>query len=149
ICLLALLMPAVATAQERRQQLDDESFFELKVRPVLAGKCFKCHAGNKTSGGVRVDSRSAPLPGGGHGPAIVPGDVKHSLLIRAIQHGSESELKMPPGNKLAAQAIADLTSWVERGAPWPANSKSANSHSAVQTQEHWAFRPVGHPSIPA
>jgi hypothetical protein len=148
ICLLALLAPAAATAQAHGQKLDDETFFELKVRPLLAGKCFKCHAGGKSNGGLRLDSRAAVLKGGEHGPAVVPGDVKQSLLIRVIQHASDSDLKMPPGNKLASEAIADLTKWVQRGVFWPDRLETSISASSAPTNDHWAFRPVVRPSIP-
>ena len=72
-----------------------ESFFELKVRPVLAGTCVKCHGEKKASGGLRLDSREAMLAGGESGPAVVPGDPEGSLLVRAVRHADET-LKMPP-----------------------------------------------------
>ena len=55
-----------------------ESFFELKVRPVLAGTCVKCHGDKKASGGLRLDSRDAMIAGGDGGPAVVPGDPERS-----------------------------------------------------------------------
>src|SRR5689334_12963147 len=69
---LVLILPtSVAIAQSAREA--DETFFELKVRPILAGRCFTCHGGKKTSQGLRVDSRQALLKGGERGPALVPG----------------------------------------------------------------------------
>ena len=38
-----------------------ETFFELKIRPVLATKCLPCHGGKKTNSGLKVDSREALL----------------------------------------------------------------------------------------
>jgi hypothetical protein len=148
MCILALLLGAVASTRAHGQRLDDESFFELRIRPVLASKCIKCHGGAKTSGGLRLDSRAALLKGGEHGPAVVPGDIKQSLLLRAIQHAADVDLKMPPGNKLPAEAIADITRWVERGVFWPIHPKTSFAQSGAQSLDHWAFRPVGRPSIP-
>ena len=34
-----------------------ESFFETKIRPVLANACLPCHGGQKTESGLKVDSR--------------------------------------------------------------------------------------------
>src|SRR4051794_37989788 len=66
-----------------------ESFFELKIRPVLAGSCVKCHGERKSSGGLRLDSREAMLAGGDTGPAVVPGDPDSSPLVRAIRHAEK------------------------------------------------------------
>ncbi len=117
---------------------DPEAFFELKVRPVLAGTCVKCHGATKASGGLRLDSREAMLKGGDGGPAVMPGDPKHSRLIQAIEHADES-LEMPPNKLLPAPARADLAAWVADGAKWP---KSGPSGRAFAGQKHWAFEPL-------
>ncbi len=116
----------------------DEAFFEAKVRPLLAGTCVKCHGADKVSGGLRLDSREAMLKGGDSGPAIVPGNTDESLLVVAIRH-DDAVLKMPPGkDALPKQAIADLTVWVEAGAPWP----EAVEAKTLTTEKHWAFEPL-------
>jgi hypothetical protein len=43
---------------------NDDAFFERKIRPILAGTCFKCHGGEKTNGKLRVDTREMLLKGG-------------------------------------------------------------------------------------
>jgi len=45
-----------------RARAADDTFFELKIRPILAEKCFPCHGGKKVSRNLRVDSRAALLP---------------------------------------------------------------------------------------
>ena len=71
---LTLLLPAwPAFGQE-----DAETFFELKVRPVLAGTCFPCHGGKKTENGLKVDSRESLLKGGDRGPAMIVGDISNA-----------------------------------------------------------------------
>src|ERR1019366_4887451 len=55
------------------------TFFETKVRPTLANKCFVCHGATTQLGGLRLDSMAAILKGGGSGPAIVAGDPDKSL----------------------------------------------------------------------
>src|SRR5262245_33242215 len=96
----------------------DDTFFELRIRPILAGTCFKCHGGTKTSAGLRVDSRAALLKGGESGAAIVPAEPTKSLLLSALTH--QRDVKMPPGNKLPANVIADFETWIKNGAAWPA-----------------------------
>jgi hypothetical protein len=124
-----------------------ETYFELKVRPLLAGSCVKCHGEKKSSGGLRLDSREAILAGGESGPAITPGDPSGSPLIRAIRHDDET-LKMPPAGALPRAAQEDLSAWVAAGAPWP---KSAASRT-IEGRSHWAFeplRPVSPPEDPS
>jgi hypothetical protein len=135
-CLLAAIMLSPGVSAQTRQP-DAETFFELKVRPILAGRCFKCHGGDKVSGGLRVDSRAALLKGGDSGSAVVPGAPDRSLLIKAVRH-SDADLRMPPQSRLPAAVVADLTTWVKQGAVWP----EAHAASPFSYEKHWAFGPV-------
>jgi len=120
-----------------------ETFFELKVRPVLASKCVKCHGEAKQSAGLRLDSREAMLAGGDGGPAVAPGDPDGSPLVRAVRHVDE-DLKMPPAGPLDRAAQDDLAAWVAAGAPWPEASASA----PIDGGEHWAFGPLRAVDLP-
>ncbi len=113
----------------------DDIFFERKIRPILAGICFKCHGGERTSGKLRVDSREALLKGGRSGAAFAPGAPDRSLLLQALRHVKDGP-QMPPDKKLPDEVIADFARWVKEGAPWPAKS-AAGSFS-----KHWAFEPL-------
>src|SRR5262245_66333926 len=44
-------------------------FFEARVRPLIATRCYDCHT-DSSKGGLRMDSREAMLKGGRRGPAI-------------------------------------------------------------------------------
>src|SRR5262249_29917507 len=120
-------------------------FFEKKIRPLLIDNCHKCHAGDKVKGKLHLDSRTALLKGGDTGPAIVPGEPEKSLLIKAIHY--KDELRMPPRTKLSEPAIADFTTWVKMGAPWPETS-TAKAPSGKETfdlndrKKHWAWQPI-------
>ena len=64
----------------------------------------------RVKGGLLLDTREGVLKGGDTGPAIKPGDVEQSLLIKAVRYDGE-KLRMPPkGKKLAAEKIAYLGS---------------------------------------
>ncbi len=65
----------------------DHEFFESKIRPVLAEKCYECHSAEagKSKGGLLLDTREGIRQGGDTGPAVVPGDPEKSLLIHAIR----------------------------------------------------------------
>ena len=122
-------------------------FFETRIRPILAANCFSCHTNSKL-GGLQLDSRTAALKGGKSGPAIVPGKPEESLLIRAVLQ-QDAKLKMPMGSRLKDQEIADLTSWVKIGAPWPESSApqqpaSTGTKYVIKPEQRafWAFQPV-------
>jgi hypothetical protein len=140
--LLFLLLAVPARAESP----DVDTFFELKIRPVLVGTCFPCHGGKKVSHGLRIDSRDALLKGGQSGAAVVPGAPEKSLLIQAIRYTSD-DLKMPPSQRLADAVLADFTRWIERGAAWP---KAGSSRPwSVAEPRHWAFEPVCTSTPPA
>jgi hypothetical protein len=128
-------------------------FFEARIRPVLASKCYACHTDSKL-GGLRLDSRVALLEGGKSGPAIVVGMPDESLLIRAITH-QDPKLKMPmTGSKLKDEEIADLKYWIKIGAPWGASTEAAKpseKHFSIRPEQRkfWSFQPLQKPDPPA
>lgn len=109
--------PAAASGLAASLTLEDEKFFESKIRPVLASQCGKCHASTaeKLRGGLQVDTREGLRRGGDSGPAIVPGQPEESLLIRAIRY-RDKDLKMPPKTRLPDAVVADFEKWIKPGA---------------------------------
>ena len=131
---------------------DDLAFFEKRIRPLLADKCYGCHsAGAKEVGGeLLVDSRPTIRRGGASGPAVVPGQVAKSLLFAAVSYADEN-LQMPPDGKLSDEQIADLRLWIERGAPDP--RATATRHAGKQidlaaAKQFWSLKPIGSPTVP-
>src|SRR5688500_16365927 len=109
-------------------------FFEKKIRPVLAERCYKCHSAEaeKLKGGLLLDTRAGIRKGGDEGPAVVPGDLQASLLIKAI-HYEDEDFSMPPekaGGKLTNEVIADFEQWVKMGAPDPRDGPATLAPSA-------------------
>src|SRR5258708_2799738 len=91
--ILALWLAGRLCAQIPAGQVE---FFEKKIRPVLAEKCYPCHSAKlaRPMGGLRLDTRDGARKGGDSGPAIAPGDPSHSALVRAVSYQSLN-LKMP------------------------------------------------------
>lgn len=96
------------------------TFFEEKIRPVLAEQCFKCHSAKATKlkGGLRLDTRAGLLKGGDTGPAVTPAEPGGGLLLKSIRH-TDKDLKMPPETKLPDDVIAHFEKWVKAGAAFP------------------------------
>jgi hypothetical protein len=129
-------------------------FFEKKIRPVFAAKCYSCHNSKMPTplGGLRVDTRDALLKGGDSGKVIVPGDPASSRLVQAVSY--KHELKMPPTGKLTDEQIADLEAWVKMGAPDPRTGDAPPQVTKkgidfTEARKFWAFHPVQRPAIPA
>jgi hypothetical protein len=133
-------------------QAADTAFFDSKVLPILQQRCFECHShASKIKGGLALDSRSGWEEGGDNGPAIKPGQVEASLLIKAIRY-VDAEFEMPPKGKLAASEIAILEEWVKSGAHDPRTAGAAKAKKGIDLAEgrkFWAFRPIANPKPPA
>ena len=115
LAVFSLLLTAPATAQAPQ----GEEFFEKKIRPVLAARCYLCHGADapQVQGGLLLDSRQGVLTGGNSGPAVKPGDPDRSLLLQALRYGGR--LKMPPDGPLGPEVVRDFEAWIRMGAPDP------------------------------
>ncbi len=148
----------VGTAQ------NGSELFEKKIRPILVAECFKCHSttAEKVKGGLILETRDGMLKGGDTGPALVPGNVTESLMIRAIS-GVDKELAMPPKKKLGKEVVAAFTQWVQLGAPWPGAggtsvppspaenekpSAAAAAHYNNLRLELWSWQPIKPGAVP-
>ncbi len=130
-------------------------FFEQKVRPVLVKHCYECHSATakKHRGGLLLDTREGIRKGGETGPAVTPGDLARSLLLKAVRYDG---LEMPPKTKgqLPANVIADLETWIKIGAPDPRDKAAATVVQAsweqvlAQRRRWWSLQPVRKPAVP-
>ena len=133
-----------------------EEFFEKRIRPVLAEKCYGCHSlkSKVQMGGLRLDSAAAARKGGDTGPAVVPGDPAKSLLVKAIRY-NDLHLKMPPSGKLPAEVIADFEKWISGGAEDPRKDEPGTAVAVKkgidweQARQFWSFRPIQPQTPPA
>jgi hypothetical protein len=141
---LAALVPD-PMAQPTADQL---AFFERSIRPVLADKCYKCHSAQseKVKGGLLLDTREGIRMGGDSGHAVVPGNLKESLLVKAL-HWQDKDLRMPPekdGGKLPDNVIADFEKWITMGAPDPRDGEAKVAKKVLDPKEAkatlWAFQ---------
>lgn len=129
----------------------DLDFFESKIRPVLVANCYECHsveAANrgKQKGGLLLDTKDGIRIGGDTGPAVVPGQVSESLLLKALR---QEDLEMPPKGKLSDEVIADFERWIETGAVDPREHASTELKSTtIDASDHWAFKAPKKPDLP-
>ena len=137
------------------QTPDQVEFFEQKVRPVLEQNCKACHSAQLKTAELDLSSAAGFVRGGQSGPLVSVDNPPASRLLQAI--GFEEKLKMPPTGKLKEHEIADLTEWVEMGAPWPgaleliakkADEKNQTAEFTEDQKTYWAFQPVRNPRLP-
>lgn len=159
-CYAAILAGPIAVAAQPRPDApstkptaEQVEFFENKIRPLLVKHCYECHSAEakELAGGLRLDWQGDLLTGGDSGPAIVPGDVEASRLIRAVRH-DDPNLQMPPEKKLSPSEIADLEAWVKMGATDPRTEAQAARPPGLdlaEARKFWSLRPVQDPLPPA
>ena len=143
--------PVSASAKEDRQGAE---FFESKIRPLLAARCFECHGPEKQKGGLRLDSRVTLIEGGDSGPAVVPGKPEESLLASVVRYNGD--IKMPPKSKLPDHEIALLAEWIKRGRLHGRISEAIAAKKPLaegplftaEQKAFWAFQPVVDPPAP-
>ncbi|GAB4134877.1 MAG: hypothetical protein Tsb009_00440 [Planctomycetaceae bacterium] len=133
----------------KKPTAEQVAFFEKKIRPILATKCYSCHStkAKTLQAGLLLDSRAGLLKGGDSGAAVVPGKPEKSLLMDAIKYDG---FEMPPSGKLPANVIKDFEQWIQMGMPDPRTSSLASVKKTEidysKWSEFWAFRaPVNHP----
>jgi len=135
------------------QDRESIEFFEKKIRPLLADKCWACHGPEEQERDLRLDSKEGVAAGGASGPVVVPGKPDASLLIRAVRR--TGELQMPPDEKLTPAQIATLATWVQAGAIWPDTdppvrpAKKADEPLFTEEEKsHWAYQKIRDPALP-
>ena len=144
LAFIAFLSLPVAVAHAAVADFVDE------IRPLLVKHCYACHSGDQPKSGLRLDLKAAAFKGGdGWGPAIVPGKADESPLVQFVV-GDDPDTRMPPKESdvppLAAADAARLAAWVNAGAVWPDGVDTA---TAVDKTDHWSFKPVRRPPVPA
>jgi len=124
---LAIVAVVIAAGSASAQEPD----FNRDVRPILAGKCFKCHGPDDKArkADLRLDDRAAALD------ALSPGKADASAVLRRAHSADPTEVMPPPAvkNALTAREKDVLKRWVAAGARY---------------DPHWAFVAVRRPPVP-
>lgn len=110
---------------------DNTPDFNRDIRPILSGKCFKCHGpdANHRKAKLRLDTAEGALAKRKGQPAVAPGKPEESALVHRIT-AADVEERMPPiesNLKLSKGEIQLLQNWIASGANY---------------QKHWSLEPV-------
>jgi hypothetical protein len=147
--ILGLMLGASLGHETSRAQ---EEFFEKKIRPILVERCYECHSGSESGGGLRLDDRQRVRQGGDTGPALVEGQPDASLMIQAVRY-TNPDLQMPPSGRLPDDQIAALERWVASGAfdprePITDAPSPVTGMSIDAGRSFWSMVPLSEPAIP-
>ncbi len=97
--------------------------FSRDIRPILSGKCFKCHGPDREAreADLRLDRRESAIDA----DVIVPGNPAESWILDVVS-SDDPDLRMPAkGDPLSSEEIELLRAWIENGAEYEA---------------HWAYQ---------
>ncbi|MFM8470613.1 MAG: DUF1549 domain-containing protein, partial [Limisphaerales bacterium] len=126
--------------------------FTQHVRPVLVKSCLSCHGGEKTKGGLDLATREDLLKGGPEGAVVVPFSSSDSRLLKLVRHAEEPHMP-EKADKLSAETIARLASWIDDGAPYdtplvPGRVVKDKSKVTEEDRKWWAFLPLAKVAVP-
>jgi len=143
------LLVGVAVSTAVAAEAVSADFFENRIRPVLAERCYECHsaAAEKLKGDLRLDTKAGWQKGGTSGPALVAGKPEDSLIVQVLRGTAHDVKAMPPkGGPLKDTEIAAFEEWIRAGAPDPRTETAAASPNPAG--KHWAFRRPERPPWP-
>lgn len=111
--------------------------FARDVAPILRENCVGCHiGGQQASGGLRMDTFSQLMRGGGSGTIIEPPKDSDSLLIQKLK--GQAGQRMPAGGRppLAESQIQTIATWIREGASFDGPTPNTNINTVISTA--WA-----------
>lgn len=110
--------------------------FSKEVAPLLTANCNGCHLdGNRTQGGLSMNTFADLMRGGGSGSMIKVGAGEESLLVKKLR-GTAGQ-RMPAGGRpaLADKDIETISKWITEGAKL--DGENPNQRLAQIISEAW------------
>ena len=112
--------------------------FTRDVRPLLSEYCFHCHGPDKSTreAKLRLDTQEGAHRDLGGYAALVAGKPAESELVLRINSSDKEEIMPPPktGKVLSPEQRKIIEAWIAQGGEY---------------EEHWSFRPIDRPDLPA
>jgi hypothetical protein len=93
--------------------------FKNDLLPLLQGRCFECHSGDKPKDGVAFDHMDELIKTEGKRAVVMKGDPTRSTMFTMIMRGDESKKRMPPpksGKRLTPEQAGIIQAWINEGA---------------------------------
>ena len=122
--MFALLRPSLANAVKETFGLEKpppqsaQSFYAVRVAPILEEHCDSCHGAGRQKSKLRLDTLASVLRGGKHGRVVTPGKISDSMLVQRIALPLRDERVMPPSSQppLPVDDATVIKLWIAAGA---------------------------------
>lgn len=122
VCGAAVSISTPAFAEQSTDEVEKVTY-EDDVKPIFRQHCLSCHNQGDAAGGLALDSFTAMMEGGGSGEVVYDdGDVQGSRLWQLVNH-DDTPVMPPNQDKIAAEQLEVIRSWLELGALENSGSK--------------------------
>ncbi len=136
---IALLAALIVTAPAWASP--EDAIFRDRIEPILKANCAACHSGPQAQSGLSMVSLADLMRGGKRGPAILPGQSSHSLLVQFVR--GDKNPRMPIGGKpLSDSMVTALAAAID-------SMKTMEVGRAGQDHASWVFTPPVTPKVPS
>ncbi len=123
--------------------------FEQEVQAIVKVHCLRCHGLESRQDGLDLRSPSLMLRGGAHGPVLVPGSARLSLIYQKVASRSMPPKGEPP---LTRAEIESIRLWIDAGAlegqPAAAYYEAEARPITAEERDFWSFRKLDRPTLP-
>jgi len=146
-----LVLGGVLVLAAGAARAEDKIDFAKQIRPIFADSCYKCHAGQKHKGDLKLDSVEAFQKGGKDGKVLEPGQPDKSDLYRRIVLPKGDDDVMPPkGDPLPKEKTDLVKQWIAQGADfgdWKGDKVEVASTTQASAEE--GPKEIQLPQVPA
>ncbi len=118
--------------------------FATDIKPIFEARCFDCHSSIKQKGDLRLDTLTDHWQRDEEHWVIKPGSADTSDLIRRVQLAATEKGHMPPkGERLTAEQVTLITTWINEGATQQAVTPLANEDITEETAVNTNVATIG------
>lgn len=129
IIVFALLTVTFGAAGQnaKKQRNGGAISFKRDVFPIIKSRCLPCHAeDNFNPSELSLDSYALLMAGGKHGPPVIAGKSKESIVIQKLSEkppfgdpmplDTKKKKGEPSRNRLNEEEIKRIADWIDQGA---------------------------------
>ncbi len=119
------------------ESLPEETWFDVRIAPMLETYCVSCHGAEKQKGDLALHTGELVLAGNEFGLVVIPGDPAESALLQRMVVPLDDDDHMPPSSKPQPSALelAELRRWIAAGASLEAPAPPALSPDELPQPE--------------